>query len=565
MLSSGVIFTVAALYLGVLFLLAFLSDRRAEKGSLGFLGSPVVYTLSLAVYCTSWTFYGAVGSAARNGLEFLTIYIGPTLVLMGWWYVLRKLVVISNAQRITSIADFISARYGKSTLLSAMVTVIAVIGVTPYIALQLKAVAASFDAFAVEENWQPVPLQNLSLFEDTGFWVAVCMATFVILFGTRNLSADEKHPGVVVAIAFESIVKLLSLAAIAFFAVFVLHDGVFDLYVRTAWSEGVQRLYTFGDGFEARWIALTFLSAAAMICLPRQFQVAVVENVDERHLATASWLFPAYLALVSLFVLPIAMSGLTHMPETANPDLFVLSVPLSSGQEELALLAFIGGLSAATSMVIVASIALSIMISNHIVTPVLIRFPLFGAAAGGDLSRTLLLVRRISIIAILTLGFIYYRVTAAASPLASIGLISFVGVAQFLPALIGGIYWSGGTRTGAATGLFAGFLVWAYTLMVPSLAGAGWAFMDVVAYGPFGIEILKPDALFGLADWDPLVHGLFWSFTVNVALYVGISLSTRQSPLEQLQSALFTDPYRERGPGMESAFQRWAATDDLFS
>jgi Na+/proline symporter/nitrogen-specific signal transduction histidine kinase len=563
-LGSGLIFVAAGLYLGFLFLLAFLTDRRADRGEqLGFLSSPVIYTLSLAVYCTSWTFYGAVGSAARNGLEFLTIYIGPTLVLMGWWFVLRKLVTIAHQQKITSIADFISARYGKSALLSAMVTLMAVIAIAPYIALQLKAVAGSFDAFSTTESWRPVSLTQDSLLSDTGFWVALCMAVFVILFGTRNLGANERHPGVVVAIAVESTVKLFSLGAIAFFVTFGLYDGVEDLYATAEWNAGVQRLLSFQDGFELRWVALTFLSAAAMICLPRQFHVAVVENADERRLATASWLFPLYVGLISVFVIPIAISGMTALPETANPDLYVLSVPLSAGQDWLALLAFIGGLSAATSMVIVASIALSIMVSNHLVMPVLLRFHLFGTRQG-DLTGTLLLVRRLSIVAIVFLGFTYYRVTSSASPLASIGLISFVGVAQFLPALIGGIFWSGGTRVGAACGLFAGFVLWFYTLLMPTLASAGWAFMDIVAQGPFGLAVLKPSALFGFSNWDTLVHGLFWSFSFNLALYVIVSLMTRQSPLEQLQSVMFVNPFDRRGAGMEQAFRRSATTDDLF-
>lgn len=564
MLGSGLIVLVASLYLGGLFLLAFISDRRAERGAASFVTSPVVYTLSLAVYCTSWTFYGAVGSAARSGLEYLTIYLGPTFVLMGWWFLLRKLVRISKAQKITSIADFISARYGKSALLSALVTVIALIGVTPYIALQLKAVAASFDALGAPQNWVPHTVGDRGIFADTGFWVAVCMATFVILFGTRNVGADERHPGVVAAIAFESIVKLLSLGAIAIFAVYGLNDGIRDLFSSAQWHQGVNRLYGFNEGFEPRWIATTFLSAAAIICLPRQFQVAVVENSDERHLATASWLFPLYMLLVSLFVIPIAIGGMIHLPETDNPDLYVLKVPLAAGQGGLALLAFIGGLSAATSMVIVASIALSIMISNHLVAPLLLRLPFFTGPGSGDFSRLLIIVRRLSIVAILTLGFSYYYLTGTANPLASIGLISFAGVAQFLPALIGGIYWEGGTKAGATTGLIAGFLLWIYTLLVPSFASSGWAFIDLVQTGPFSIELLKPDALFGLSEWDPLVHGLFWSFSANVLCYALVSISTRQSPLERLQSVLFVDAFNSRRQGVEGGLQRSATTEDLF-
>ncbi len=563
MLSTGLIITVASLYLGGLFLLAFITDRRARRGAANFINSPVVYTLSLAVYCTSWTFYGAVGSAARNGLEFLTIYLGPTIVLMGWPVVLRKLVRISNAQRITSIADFISARYGKSSSISVLVTIIALIGVTPYIALQLKAVAASFNALSMTPGMNAAVTTNWSLFADTGFWVAVSMVIFVILFGTRNLGADEHHPGVVAAIAFESIVKLFSLAAIALLVLYGLNDGLKDLFARAAQNPDVQRLYTFENGFEARWIVTTFLSAAAIICLPRQFQVAVVENSNERHLITASWLFPLYLMLISLFVIPIALGGMTILPGNSNPDLYVLNVPLATGNEGLALLAFLGGLSAATSMVIVASIALAIMISNHLVTPLLLRIPTFSGFDRGDFSTTLQMVRRLSILAIFTLGFIYYRVTGTGNPLASIGLISFAGVAQFVPALIGGIYWRNGTKAGATAGLFSGFALWVYTLLVPSIAGAGWGFEDIAESGLWSVALLKPDALMGLTGWDPLVHGLFWSLTVNTGLYVLVSVLTRATPLERLQSALFVDAFRTVKGNVEGALQRSATTNDL--
>ncbi len=564
MLSSSLIILVASIYLGGLFLLAFYSDRRAKKGGSSFVNSSVVYTLSLAVYCTSWTFYGAVGSAARSGLEFLTIYLGPTLVLVAWSFGLRKLVRISKSQRITSIADFISARYGKSVSISALVTIIAVIGVTPYIALQLQAVATSFDTLGAFNTLDTVGARRPSFVADTGFWVAVCMAVFVILFGTRNLGADERHPGIVAAIAFESIVKLLSLGAIAFLATYGLHDGLRDLFVQASANADVHKLYGFSEGFEPRWVVLTFLSAAAIICLPRQFQVAVVENVEERHVATASWLFPLYLMLVSMFVVPIAISGMTQLPASMNPDLYVLAVPLASGHETLALLAFIGGLSAATSMVIVASIALAIMISNHLVMPVILRFHFFSTHDSGDFSATLLLVRRLSIIAILSLGFTYYRLIGTSSPLASIGLISFVGIAQFLPALLGGIFWSGGTKKGALVGLATGFLLWVYTLLVPSFAGSGWAFMDVVEHGPWSIAFLKPDALFGFVGWDLIVHGVFWSMTVNTGLYVAVSLATRQSPIERLQSAVFVDALKDSKQVFEGALIRSVTIDDLY-
>lgn len=564
MLGSGIVVVVASLYLAGLFLLAFWADRRAEKGAARFIGSPVVYTLSLAVYCTSWTFYGAVGSAARNGLEFLTIYLGPTVVLMGWWFFLRKLVRISKTQRITSIADFLSARYGKSPAVSALVTLIAVIGITPYIALQLKAVAASYNVIVLDPPAPPGEPHPAGVFADTGFWVAVTMAAFVTLFGTRTAHANERHPGIVTAIAVESIVKLVSFAAIGIFTLYMLHDGIRDTFDSVLGDPRVAHMFTFADGYEGRWIATLFLAGVAMVCLPRQFQVAVVENSDERHLATAAWLFPLYMLLLSMFVVPIAISGLTQLPEGTNPDLFVLTVPMSADQGVLALLAFIGGLSAATSMVIVSSIALSIMISNHLVMPILLRLPFMSESRSVDFTATLLLVRRLSIVAILTLGFLYYRLTASSNPLASIGLISFAGVAQFLPALVGAVFWRRGTHRGAIAGLVAGFAVWAYTLLVPSFADAEWAFQGLVAEGPWGIAMLRPTELFGLTGWDSLVHGLLWSMTANVVAYCVVSLMSDPSPLESLQSAVFVNALNPSERGVEGAVKRSAASRDIF-
>ncbi|GAB5470693.1 MAG: ATP-binding protein [Rhodospirillales bacterium] len=567
MLDQGFILLVGGAYLLGLFLIAYLTDRAVARGKARFINSPVVYTLSLAVYCTSWTFYGAVGSAARNGLEFLTIYLGPTLVFMAWWLLLRKLVRITKNQQITSIADFISARYGKSSAISALVTVIAIVGITPYIALQLKAIATSFDSLTRTGDDLGLLAASPGLLTDNGFWVALALAIFVILFGTRNLGADESHPGVVAAIAFESVVKLVALIAVGLFVTFGLGSGLSGdaggLFRDPDWSAAVQGLYSLQEGYEARWVVITFLSAAAIVCLPRQFQVAIVENREERHLATAAWLFPLYLLLICLFVIPIAVAGLTTLPDSANPDLFVLTLPLAAGQENLALFAFIGGLSAATSMVIVASIALSIMISNHLVTPFLLKANLLRGDRQGDISATLLLIRRVSIVVILALGFLYYRESAASDALASIGLLSFVGVAQFLPALIGGIVWRNATKAGAIAGLLIGFLLWLYCLLTPSFADV-WSLGGLVAQGPWGIAALKPTALFGTTGWDPLVHGVFWSLLANVVAYVGVSLATRQSPIEQLQAALFIDVFTRGGEGNPPALPRSARVEDLF-
>lgn len=561
-LSAGVVILVSLLYVAILFVLAFLSDRRARTGRPGLLASPVVYTLSIAVYCTSWTFYGAVGTASRNGLEFLPIYLGPTVVFIGWWTVLRKLVRISKTHRITSIADFISSRYGKSGRLAVVVTLFAVVGTTPYIALQLKAVAATFLAVS---QVNPSAGGPASLFTDTAFWVAACMALFAIIFGTRNVGADEHHPGIVAAIAFESLVKLVALISVGLLVVLVLGPGDDGIYARSAaMGDRLDYLWTFDANVGTRWLTVFFLAGAAIICLPRQFQVAIVEIGNERHLGTAAWLFPLYLFLISLFVIPIALAGLMLLPGDSNPDLYVLNVPIATGHNWLALFAFIGGFSSATSMVIVAGIALSIMLSNHVIMPVIFGMQPTRDRGGVGLRTQILWVRRISIVAIFSLALVYYRISAP-DALAAIGLISFTGVAQFLPALLGGLYWRGATERGALAGLLAGFGIWIYTSLLPPLLSAGTATHGLLEMGPFGLSFLRPQALFGADGWDPLVHALFWSYVANIGCYVTVSLLTRPGPLERLQNALFIDAFRQLPGDDARAWQRSATAEDLYT
>ena len=531
------------LYVAFLFTVAFLVEGRAARGRLGWLRSPVVYTLSLSIYCTAWTFYGAVGYAARSGLEFLTIYFGPTLVFVGWWWLLRKLVRIGRQHHVTSIADLISSRYGKSNTLGVIVTVLAVVAATPYIALQLQSVVLSFGVFAsaAPDGSRPLDAGQIAI------WVAVGLALFTILFGTRNLDAREQHHGIVTAIAVEAVVKLVALLAVGSFVVWGIAGGVADVIARidaadlSAWQ--VQ---------PGRWTGLIFLSAAAVVTLPRMFQVMVVENEDEGHLARASWAFPLYLFAMSLFIVPIAVVGLERMPADANPDMFVLTLPLAEGQGALAMLAFLGGFSSATSMVIVESIALATMISNHVMIPLWLRLRP-GAAAADDLRPVVLMARRLAIAAVLALGYGYYHVSGGSAALASIGLIAFLGVAQVLPAMLGGIFWRGATRTGAMLGLVTGLTVWAYTLFLPSFGPGAALSASVFVDGPFGLDWLRPHALFGSQAMDPIIHALFWSMALNVLAFCLGSLFTFPGPVERLQGAAFVNVFDGAvGP------QRWA-------
>ncbi|MBY4892545.1 sodium:solute symporter [Rhodobacteraceae bacterium N5(2021)] len=532
MLSLDGLIAVCVLYVLGLFAIAFWAEKSAQQGRATWLNSPITYTLSLSIYATAWTFYGAVGSAARSGLEFLTIYLGPTLVFVGWFWVLRKVVRIGRAQRVTSIADMISSRYGKSGGLAALVTVLAVVGTTPYIALQLQSVTLSFSVFA-----QPGAFGSAGS-GATAAWLAAGLALFTIIFGTRSLDLNERHPGLVSAIAFEAIVKLAAILAVGSFVVWGVADGPADMLARIE-ASAIAREPING----ARWLGLTVLAGAAILCLPRMFQVLVVENSDERHLAVAGWAFPLYLMLISLFVVPIAVAGMSLPGTGDNPDLYVLTVPLSLNQDALALLVFLGGFSAATSMVIVAALALSTMVSNHIVVPLWLQLNQSGKVMGGDMRRVALMARRVSIAGVLLLGLLYYRQSGGTAALASIGLISFLGVAQVLPALMGGILWRGATRVGAALGIGAGFAIWGWLLLLPNVAETGGLIAPMLLEGPFGIAWLSPATPLGLQATDSLLTAMVLSLGVNTALFILGSLFSFPSPLERLQGAQFVNVF----------------------
>jgi Na+/proline symporter/nitrogen-specific signal transduction histidine kinase len=565
MLHGPVIVLTSFAYLGLLFAIAYYADKRADAGR-SVIASPYVYSLSLAVYATAWTFYGSVGRAASDGVGFLPIYIGPTLMIALWWIVMRKILRISKQNRITSLADFIASRYGKSALLGGLVTVIAVIGILPYISLQLKAVSSSYSILVQypEITMPSTQAAALTVWSDTAFWVAMILAAFTIAFGTRHLDAAEHHQGMVAAIAFESLVKLLAFLAVGIFVTFGLYNGFGDLFGRAAAEPRLAPMLTPFEGVAggyATWVWLTILSMMAIMFLPRQFQVAVIENVDEKHLNKAIWLFPLYMLAINIFVLPIAFGGLLRFGDAGvDADTFVLTLPMAEKQELLALLVFIGGLSAATGMVIVETIALSTMVCNDLVMPVLLRMKRLRLNEQPDLTGLLLGIRRGAIVLILMLGYIYFKAAGEAYALVSIGLISFAAVAQFAPAVLGGIFWKGGTRLGALCGLSGGFLVWLYTLLLPALARSGWLPTGLLEHGPFGIELLKPLALFGLAGLDQITHAMIWSMLVNIGAYVAVSLLATPSADEHRQASLFVDVFRQTGESGGARFWRGTAS-----
>jgi len=562
MLSPALVIASSFAYLLLLFAVAYWADRRAQAGR-SVIANPWTYALSLAVYCTAWTYFGSVGRAASGGVWFLPIYLGPTLVMVLGWIVLRKMIRIAKAYRITSIADFIASRYGKSPLLAGLVTLIAVVGIVPYIALQLKAVSAGYALLTVPGGVAEAAHWS----RDSAFYVALVLAGFAMVFGARHLDTTERHEGMVAAIAFESVVKLVAFLMVGFFVVYGLFDGLGDLFARAQAVPQLQQLLRLEQGGQfawAQWFGLMLLSMFSVVFLPRQFQVMVVENVREDHLRRAVWVFPLYMLLINLFVLPIALGGLLYFgPGQANAENFVLSLPLAAGQHALALFAFVGGLSAATGMVIVETVAVSTMVSNELVLPLLLRWRHLRSSGGQDFTRLLLGIRRAAILGVLVLGYVYFHLAGEAYALVSIGLISFAAVAQFAPVVLGGMYWKGGTRLGALAGLLAGFLMWAYTLMLPSIAKSGWLDMGFIAHGPWGMAWLRPEQLLGLQGFDGLTHSLFWSMLANVVAYVGVSLWRAPSGREASQALLFVDVF-ERTAGSSPVFWRGRAnTQDL--
>jgi len=524
------LFFIVLGYLLLLFTVAYYAERQEKKGR-SIVNNPYIYSLSLAVYCTSWTFYGSVGKAATSGLSFLTIYLGPTLMASLWLVVLRKVVKTAKANRITAISDFIGSRYGKSLFLSALVTIVAVVGIAPYLGLQIKAIISTFEIISGGKTWGSSAV---------GLVITLILGIFAIIFGARRLDSSERHGGLVFAIAFESIVKLLAFVLVGVFVTFGLFKGFNDIFARIKDSEHSILLFLgTGTGTDyPEWLSLLFLSMMAIMFLPRQFQMAVVENYDESHIAKAAWLFPLYLFLINVFVLPIAFGGLLTGGTAKEADYFVLTLPLHNGMRYLSLLAFIGGFSAATGMVIVEALALSTMVMNSIIMPALINFhdaPKFPAVV--------LNIKRLVILGIVYLGYLFAMSIGEFYSLVDIGLKSFEAVALFAPAFFLGLYWKRGTRRGAIAGLSAGFAVWLYTLIIPALIKSGIVKEVGLVALLTGSEMFNPNSLFGVQGLGKWGNSLFWGMLMNLIFYVGISVFTKQSKEEEIQSLVFVESY----------------------
>lgn len=544
MLSQGLVAVAGFGYLLLLFAIAYYGDWRRAQGK-SIIANPYIYTLSLAVYCTAWTFFGSVGKAATQGVTFLTIYTGPTLMAFFWWFILRKLLRICKENNLTTMSDFLTLRYGKGAFLGALVTVGVLLAVVPYIGLQLKSVSNTFNILVYHEIISPL---TTPVYQDTALYVALILVVFGILFGARHLDPTERHEGMVAAVAFESIIKLLAFLVIGILVTFGIFRGWGDLFTQIRQAPGFQHLLQVNTGPHNSYMVLmvhTVLAMWAILFLPRQFHMAVVENTEERHILTAMWLLPLYLLLMNLFVMPIAFGGLLLGFPPSQGDTFVLRIPLESGHPYLALLAFIGGLSASTAMVAVTSITVSTMLLNSVVLPLAIRLKL-----QERLPPYLLTIKRAGILLVILLGYITYRVIGPSAMLVDMGLIAFCGVMQLVPAILGALYWREATRWGAIAGLGAGFLFWAYTLVFPYLVQAGWFPLSIVEEGPFGLAFLKPTAFFGLTGLDNLSHAFFWSLFFNVSIFIGVSLLTVPDPVEDEQAQRFVEvfEFEERLP-----------------
>ena len=534
MLQGWIVIAFALGYIGLLFVIASYGDRTRRFGREG-RWRHFIYPLSLAIYCTSWTFFGSVGLASRNGFDFLTIYIGPILMIGLCSPLIMRIVRLAKAQNITSIADFIAARYGKAQTVAAMVALIAIVGSIPYIALQLKAVSSSLTTILVHIG--PASGAMQPVLGDIALYVAVAMAIFAVLFGTRHIDATEHQNGLMLAIATESIVKLVAFVGVGVFVTFWMFDGPAALFAQALERPDTAAVLN-REPVLGTVLAMTLLSLFAIVLLPRQFHVTVVENNSEEEIKRASWLFPLYLVLINLFVVPIALAGLlTFTPGQVDSDMFVLALPLAAHSDLLTIAAFIGGLSAATAMVIVESVALAIMVSNDILMPLVLQRRETLITGRDDVGSLLLTVRRIAIGVILFLAYVYYRVAGDAQ-LASIGLLSFAAVAQLAPAFFGGLIWRRATARGAIAGMTIGILAWAYTLLLPNMADAGIVAQSLLSQGPWGIAMLRPQALFGL-DLPPLAHGVMWSLTLNVLAYVMFSFGREPASIERVQADLF--------------------------
>ncbi len=548
MIDARIVLAVFTLYMGSLFLIALRVEKKSKEGRSPS-RHPLFYALSLAVYCTAWTYYGQVGMAASVGLLFLAVYLGPTVAIFVWWTILRKLVRLKNKHRLTNIADFISARYNKSQLIAVMVTLMALVGTMPYIALQLKAITSTFALITSPVIGNPSGESSLAslIRENIGPIVTFLMIVFTIIIGVRRLDPTERHEGMVASLVVECVVKLGAFLIAGIYVTYFMFSGFGDLFQRMM-DISPSTVFRFTSlkveaGGYLVWGTHFVLSMAAILFLPRQFHVAVVENSDENHIKTAMWVLPLYLFLITIFVLPIALAGLVKGLPLSDADTYVLMLPLMEGKAWLSLLVFIGGFSAAGGMVMIASMTIATMMTNHLFLPLVGRIPSLEF-----LKRHLLRCRWVAVVIVISAGYWFMVTIGESYILVNIGLMAFAMALQFAPPILGGLFWCRGNKVGAALGLLAGFVIWLYTLLIPSFAKSGWVSSSFLLDGPWGLAFLKPEALLGMPLADPLSHTVFWSLLLNVSFYVLGSLASTRSREEESLAREFTDVLKSTVP-----------------
>ncbi len=549
-------------------LLFFIANRAEKLKANKWINSPWAHTLGMAVYCTTWTYYGGVGRASTNGLDFLTIYLGPTLMLIlcyGFYPVLKKIMRISKVLHLTSIADFISVRFGKNATLGVLVTLCSIFGIIPYIALQLKAVVTSLEVFNHVDLLEHVPPQKDYSF--LAIFTTVILAIFSILYGARKLDTAEKHTGLMTAIAFESLFKLLVFIVVGVFVVYGVFDGFADVIAKASEKIDVSALFSIQESSSyTTWFSMLTLSAFAIILLPRQFHISFVENEKVNNMKHSSWSFPLYVLAINFFVLPIAIAGLYFFNDmNISSDNYLLAIPIHLKANVLAVFTWLGGLSAATGMIIIETITLSIMVSNSIVIPLFLSTYRVRVDEPQTNIKRILLIRRLSIVAILFLALCFYILIAHNSSLVAIGLVSFGAVINFAPGLLLGLVNKNINSKGVIVGLILGFVAWFITTIIPLGVSAEIVDKAVLENGIAGVTWLNPYALFGLNGLDPLSHSLFWTLGLNVAATLIVSMFTSK----KVQESYFAEMYvnHQRFDSLSNDYAAWkgnAKIKDLY-
>ncbi|WP_294312712.1 ATP-binding protein [uncultured Chryseobacterium sp.] len=527
MMSSFALFTVVLFYLALLFLVAYLAEKKTSKL---WINNPYIYALSLAVYCTAWTYYGSIGVAATSGLNYLPIYVGPIMVIPAWIYINTRIVRISRVNKISSLADFISLRYGNSRSLSAIITIVCLLAIVPYIGLQIKAISETFHLVTETEISQ-------NILKDNATFVVILIALFSSYYGTRYVDASEKRLGIISAIALESFLKLFFIIILGVFVIYFVFNGFSDIYEKAGRFADFKQKNTFG-GIEGamNWTILCMISGTAICLLPRQFHTAIIENRQEKHIKTAIWFFPLYLLVFTIFIFPIAWAGrLIFNGQNVNPEFYSILIPQHLGNTWITVCVFLGGLSSSISMIVISAITLSIMLSNNLIIP----YGLLGkfkAENEAKNNRSITNIRKFSIFALVIMAFAFYKYFILKTSLDSVGLISFVIIAQLAPAFFGAIFWRRGSYKGALAGLIAGLIICYFGLIIPQ-----YYFSYTQEFKGVLRDLYDAFGFFTIPYLSRIPEIFFWSLLVNTGLFSIISVSTKGNYRERNFAELYID------------------------